>query len=67
MDQNFRVAAFSGETISFDELKRIIVQASRQMAKGEILELADALHDELRQRREPSMLCELDTGTPPPF
>jgi hypothetical protein len=62
MNQNFHIAAFSNDPVSFDELKRAIVRISRQMAKGEILELADALHDELRERRDSPVLCELDTG-----
>lgn len=61
MSQNFQVTAFSDETVSFEELKRMVVQVSRQMAKGEILELADALHDELRQRRDSRAVRELDT------
>ncbi len=47
-----QVTPFSDDTVTFDELKRMVVSVSRQMAKGDILELADALHDELRQRRD---------------
>jgi hypothetical protein len=39
------------EQVSFEALKHLVVSASRLMPKGEVLELADALHDALRERR----------------
>lgn len=51
MRNQFAVADASPELISFDALKHLVVSASRFMPKGEVLELADALYDELRERR----------------
>lgn len=45
----------SPELISFDALKHLVVSASRFMPKGEVLELADALYDALRERRAASL------------
>lgn len=52
MSQNFQASPLLEEMISFHDLKHVVVLASRSMAKGEVLDLADALHDELRRRRD---------------
>lgn len=51
MRQVFASIGHSNEVISFDDLKHLVVSASRSLPKGEVLELADALHDALRERR----------------
>jgi hypothetical protein len=39
------------EPATLEALKNLVVSASRLMPKGDVLELADALHDALRERR----------------
>lgn len=39
------------EPVSLEALKHLVVSASRLMPKADVLELADALHDALRERR----------------
>ena len=51
MGQAFQTTDFSNDTASFERLKHLVVSASRHLPKGDVLELADALHDELRDRR----------------
>lgn len=51
MDKAFPIASTSNAATSFDDLKHLIVSASRYLPKGEVLELADALYNEVRERR----------------
>lgn len=51
MGKAFPIATTADEALSFDDLKHLVVSASRSLPKGDVLELADALYDELRERR----------------
>lgn len=51
MDMTLPVIEQFNEPIAFADLKHLVVSASRRLAKGEVLEIADALHDVLRERR----------------
>lgn len=51
MDKAFPIANTCSAARSFDDLKHLMVSASRYFSKGEVLELADALYNEVRERR----------------
>ena len=48
----------------FGDLKRLVAEAAHRMTTSEVLELADMLHDQIRERRrhqfecDPSQPCE---------
>lgn len=50
----------SNEPLPFADLKHMVVSASRLLPKGDVLELADALHDVLRDRRCAAQSDELE-------
>lgn len=60
MDKTLPGIGRSNEPIPFADLKHMIVSASRHLPKRDVLELADALHDVLRERRCAAEVDELE-------
>lgn len=51
MGKAFPTRAATNDAPSLDEVKHQVVSAARNMSNGDVLELADALHNVLRERR----------------
>ena len=52
MPHLFDDSKITTEPIHFSDLKQLVISRSTALSKGEILEIADALHDLLRKRRD---------------
>lgn len=51
MQSKYEIAKGSTGAVPFVDFKQLVITASVLMSKAEILEIADALHDVLRERR----------------
>ena len=51
MPHRFDDSKIITEPIPFVDFKQLVISGSAPLSKGEILEIADALHDLLRERR----------------